>query len=821
MDYFANDLRRAMRAFRSNAVLAITATLTLAVCIAANTTVFSLVDSILLRPLPYPDSQRLYWIGERMGRDQREVAIASDYYSLRDKNRVFEHVAAYQSTTLNWARAERPEQIQVAQVTPSFFRVFDTPPLMGRYLAPEERGSKAPPVVVLSYAFWRGRFGSNPKIIGKTVRLSGATEGAGESYAATVIGVMPQGFDYPKGALLWTPLPLDEATERARSPRRPMHLISIVARLKPGVAAPQLDTEMQRLTSSIRSEYPKEFQASGLLKHMRIAATPLRERMTGNIRPALMVLSAAVLLVLLIACVNLANLLLARAVSRRRELAVCLALGSGRVRIARRVLIESLALALPGAAVGAAIAYFAVRLLNFAKPLALQNYPPISLDVRALGFTFGLAVITALIFGAAPAITSAGVNIQDALKSAGALHTGSRRTARLRKALVVAELSISLVLMIGAALLARSFLKLSQVPLGFVSQDVLTLRTNLTGSRYASAQMQTQFYDQVLERLNRLPMVQAAAVASDIPLSGPLGMMRFQIAGRLPVPIAQQPSAGFSIVSRDYFRTLRIPLRRGRWFDSRDTTRTADTAIINEVLAQKFFPGEDPVGRRIIYGPDQAQWLIAGVAGNISEADLGAEPQPLIYRCNCQVQDPFFSRMAVVVRTTGDPHAAVRAVEDQFYAVDRNEPVFDIRTMEERLHDSLAPRRFQLALIGTFAAIAMILAALGVYGVMSYVVASRTREIGIHMALGARPRQVSFLVMSETLVLVIAAACIGAIAAAGLTRYLQSMLYGVTPLDAISFALMPVVLVLIALLASFAPAQRASAIDPITALREE
>lgn len=813
-----------MRGLKANPVLAVTATLTLAICIAANTTVFSLVNSILLRPLPYADSQRLYWIDERMGREQMAVGVAADYFSFREKNRVFQDAGAYQSITLNWTGPEKAEQVAVAQVTPSFFRVLGTVPLMGRYLASEEQGSEAPPVVILSYAFWRSRLGSDSNIIGKTILLSGSTEGAGQSYAATVIGVMPQGFDYPKGALLWRPLDLDERSERVRSPNRPMRLVSVLARLKPGINAQQLETEMKRLTASIRSEYPKSFETAGFLAGMRISATPLQSRMTGNIRPALLAISGAVGLVLLIACSNLANILLARGISRQREIAVCIALGSGRRRIIKQVLFESLVLAVPGGVAGAAIAYLAVQLLNVWKPLVLQNYPAISLDVRTLIFTLALILISGLLFGATPAFIASRINIQDSLKAAGSAQSTSRGAARIRRMLVITELSISLVLLIGAALLARSFLKLSHVELGFPSENLLTLRTNVTGSAYTSAQAQSAFYHEVLERVKRLPNVQAAAVTTNIPLSGDsFDGMRFEVAGGPQLPVAQQPSTAMTVVSSDFFRALNIPLRSGRLFNTEDSRKTKDIVVVNEAFVQEFLAGVNPIEKAIVFGPAERSvyWTIAGVVGNIREGELGADSRPLVYRCDCQMQDPFLSRMALVIRTKSDPHTVVRSVERALYAVDRNEPVFDVRTMEERLEDSLAPQRFHLLLIGTFAVLAITIAALGTYGVMSYLVARRSREIGIRLALGARPHQVVLLVVGETLTWALISACIGVLAAAGLVRYLQSMLYGVTPLDAVSFAITPFVLILVALTATFAPAQKASTIDPLLTLREE
>jgi putative ABC transport system permease protein len=809
------DVRHSMRALSWKAV--ITATATLAICIGANTTVFSIVNSILLRPLPYPNSDRLYSITEHMGRDGNEVGIAADYYSMRDENRVFDSMAAFGTSSMNWTGVEKPEQLKAAQVTPSFFRVFGTRPMLGRYLISAEQGPKAPPVVVLSYPFWRSRMASDPHIAGKSILLDGMSW--------TVVGVMPQGFDYPKGTQVWKPLTVDEGAERTRSPNRPMRLVRMVARLKAEITQRQLETEMSRLTHVIRAEYPKEFEKAGFLIAMNISATSLHERITGDLRPALLVLTGAVALVLLIACANLANLLLARAMTRQRETAVRMALGSGRGRIVKRVLAESLVLAIPGGIAGAVVAALAVRALNIWKPLVLANYPAISVDLPTLAFTFGVTVVTGLIFGLAPAIAAARISIHEALKSSSGTQTGNQGASTARRILLIAELSTSLVLLIGAALLARSFVKLSHTDIGFAPENLLTLRTNLTGSRYRTAQGQLNFYDEVLERVNRLPIVRAAAVSTDIPLAGdgPFSAIWFQIAGRLPIPMAQRPSSKLTVVSRDYFETLRIPLLRGRTFGRADSTRTRETAVINEAFERKHFPGEDPVGKQIVFGPDNNpwRWTIVGVVGNVRETELGAEPVPLVYRCVCQEQNPFDSTLALIVRTSGDPQTATRAVEQQVYAVDRNEPVFDVRTMEQRLANSLAPQSFHLLLMGTFAGIAIVLAAVGVYGVMSYLVTRRTREIGIRIALGAQPEQVVRLVIGETFVLLGIAIFAGLAGAWGLTRYLTAMLYGITPLDVVSFATMPILLAAIAIAASFAPAHAASQTDPTVALREE
>src|ERR1022692_557634 len=582
------SLRHALRALRRDPILWLTATLTLALCIGANTTVFSLVNSILLRPLPFPDSGRIYWVSERMGKSQAEVGMGADYYSLREARRVFAEVGAFDTLTLNWSGREKPEQLDAAQVTRSFFSVLGTSPMMGRYLAAEEEGRKAPAVVVVSYPFWRGRLGANPHAVGETLTLDGLTH--------TIVGVMPQGFDYPKGTQIWRPLPMDESGQRPRSGMRPMRLVNMLARLKTPLTDEQFQAQLPSLTASIRAEYSGDFEKAGFLDGMRILATPLQRRITGDLRPALIVLSGAVLLVLLIACANLANLLLARAAAREREMAVRMALGAGKARVVRQMLKESLLLAVPGGVAGTTLALFAIGLLNAWKPLVLDRYPAIVVDLRTLAFTAALTLITGLVFGIAPALGVNGVRIQESLKSAGIGHAGSRASARVRRLLVVVELGVSLVLLIAAGLLARSFLKLARTELGFPAAHLLTLRVNLTGAEYASGRAQQRYYKEALARVGQLPMVRAAALSTDLPLTGdrPYQTMSFQVAGRAPLPMSQRPHAKQTVVSLDFFRTMGIPLRSGRLIQVAE--QEPDAVVINEAFARKIFPGEDPLG---------------------------------------------------------------------------------------------------------------------------------------------------------------------------------------------------------------------------------
>jgi putative ABC transport system permease protein len=484
------------------------------------------------------------------------------------------------------------------------------------------------------------------------------------------------------------------------------------------------------------------------------------------------------------------------------------------------MLTECLILALPGGAAGIAIAVFAVDVLNATKPVVLLRYPAISLDLRVLAFTFALTLLTSLVFGMAPAIAAMRVNVQETLKATVQTQSIGRGSARFRRLLVAAELAISLVLLIGAGLLARSFLNLARTDLGFVSDNLLTLRVRLAPAQYATPQSQIRFWDDTIERMKQLPSVRDVALSGNIPLSTDFyaGLGGFQVAGRPPLPMAQRPQAKMSFVSANFFRTLGIPLISGRIFEPRDGAGSQDEIVVNQAFARRIFPGEDPVGRTILNGPNpEIRWTIVGVVGNARAAELGAEPPPLVYHCACQ-GGPL---MALLIRTNGAPQAAIPDVEAQVYSVDRNQPVFDVKTMNERVEAALSPQRFELLLIGTFAGLAIVMAAAGVFGVMSYLVTRRTREIGIRMALGARPGDVLRLVIGESCVLIGLGIVAGLLGAWALTRYAQSLLYGVAPLDGPTFALTPLVLAAAVLAATLEPALRASRVDPTKALRDE
>ncbi|HJT89038.1 MAG TPA: ABC transporter permease [Bryobacteraceae bacterium] len=816
------DARYAVRAFHRDRSLALLATATLAVTIAANATIFGIVDSILLRPLPYPAPDRLDWISDRSGPAQQDIGAAPDYYVIRERNRIFEDVAAFQPLTATWTGIDQPEQLDAVAVSPSFFRVMGMHPLLGRYFSREEEGPKAPAIAVASYAFWRTRLGGDPRIVGKTVAL--------DRLPRTIIGVMPQGFDFPRGTELWLPLPVEKASQLPILPTRPIFAVSMIGRRKPETRPREMAAELERLTAAVRAEYPRPFRDRGFRGGLRIGNVPLQQHLTGEIRPALLALAGAAGLLLLIACVNLANLLLARAGSRRRELAVRMAVGSGRARIIRQMLTESLVLALPGGLAGIALGWLLVRLLDAAKPAILLRYPPISMDFRVLAFTLTLTLAASVVFGMAPALSAVAIPIQEALKSAGPAHTTGRGAAMARKALLAAELGISLVLLIGAGLLARSFVHLAHTDLGFATDHLLTFRVNPVGPFNRDYR---PFYTAVLERLQGLPMARSAALLTDMPLSDEdfYQTGRIRVEGRPAPPFTSRPFVNNTVVSPEFFHTLGIPLKRGRIFDAHDFVRSApivnhgfvarEPVVVNEALVRQILPGEDPLGRQLVYGPDEyhVSWIIVGVVGDARGSSLGANPPPMVYRCFCSGIPVF--RAAFAIRTAGAPRAAIAAAGQQVRAVDRDEPTVDVKTMEERREAALRPERFMLLLLGAFAAIAVLLAAAGVYGVTSYLLAQRTRELGIRIAMGARHADLLRMIAAESLTPALAATGAGLAGAAALTRSLRSMLFGVTELDGPTFAAAALLLVLLAVAASLASARQPLRTDPASALREE
>jgi len=682
-------------------------------------------------------------------------------------------------------------------------------PFRGRVFRVDEDVPGANPAVVLSYALWQRRFGGDPAIVGKIIRL--------DRQVALVIGVMPRRFDFPKGTELWMPFRLNEAEQRQR---QRLEIVSIVARAKGGVSAAQVASEMSRLTPLVENEY----HAHGVTADAKIFATPLQDRLVGQIRPAILVLAGAVALMLAIVCFNVANLMLARSSGRRREIAIRAALGAPGRRIVSQVVTESLIVSLLGGALGVAFAGAVVGILNSSRALALAGFPEISVDTATIGFTLALSLLVGLIFGLAPALSVLGFSVRETLQ-AESRSAGSLSLRRVRQGLVVAQLGASLTLLIGSGLLAKSFLKLRDADPGFRPDRVLTARVNLASPRYSLRQRKIEFYESVLEKLRAAHSVTSAAVTTSIPLNGdgsPNSAV-FRIENHPAAPRGQEPQTSQIAVSPDFFKTLSIPLLEGRLLDSGDRLGSPDTIVVNETFRRRFFPGETPLGHRIGIGvADKPVWLeIVGVVGDVRQNGLDRDVEPWFYQSYFQSQIDFLGRMGILIRTSSDAAFLPSTIATLVASIDPNQPVYDIKTMEQRLANSLASRRFNAVWIGCFAVAAILLAAIGVYGVMSYLVTLRTQEMGIRLALGARPGQVLQLIVREGLMLGAVGVAIGLAGAYVLRGFLTLLLFGVSTLDPATYAGFTAALLIAVFAACCGPGLRAARVDPVTSLRHD
>jgi predicted permease len=786
------------------------AVVTIGLGIAGTATMFSIVNAVLLRPLPVPQPNQLYWISERLFNFRPEMAFAGDYFTMREQTRTFSQMAAFGTSGVNWTGTDRPQQLTATRVTASFFPLLGIAPLYGRTFRPQEDTPRVGAVVVLSYALWQRRFGGDPSILGKTIRL--------DREAALVIGIMPRRFDFPKGSELWLPFRLSETEQRQRQMLVP---VGIVARARTGVSGAGIAGEANRLERLVENEY----RANGVIADTKVIVTPMQEHLAGKIRPAIVVLSGAVALMLMIGCFNLANLTLARASGRHREIIIRASLGASRTRIISQVLTESLLVSLGGGALGIGLTSAAVAILNSSRPLALAGSREISIGAAVIGFAFVLSLLLGLISSLAPALKAAGLPGAEALP--GERRAAGRRSLRkVRQGLVVAQLGVSLTLLIGAGLLAKSFLKLRDVDPGFRPDGVLTARINLAGPAYSSSQRQIEFYERLLANLRTIPAVTSAAVTTRIPLNedGP-NAAALQIENRpASSRVGQKLQAGFMDVSPDFFKALSIPLLEGRLLDTRDGPDAPRTIVINEAFRRRFFAGEDPAGRHIRIGAN-GPWLeIVGVVGNLRQDGLDREPGPWFYQCYLQVpadDSVLLTRMGLVIHTSADPALFSSAVVKLIAAIDPDQVAYDLKTMEQRLAGSLASRRFYTVWIGCFAVIAIFLAAMGVYGVISYLMSMRTKEMGIRVALGARPGQILLLVCSEGLMLSLAGGAIGLAGAYGFRRFVSALLVGVSALDPGIYAGCTVALLVVALAACYRPAVRAAHADPLISLRHD
>lgn len=632
---------------------------------------------------------------------------------------------------------------------------------------------------------------------------------------------MPRRFDFPKGTELWMPFRLNEAEQRQR---QRLEIVSIVARAKGGVSAAQVDSEMSRLTPLVENEY----RANGVTADAKIFATPLQDRLVGQIRPAILVLTGAVALMLAIVCFNVANLMLARSSGRRREIAIRIALGAPGSRIVSQVVTESLFVSLLGGALGMAFAGAVVGALNSSRPLALAGFPELSVDTATIGFTLALSLLVGLIFGLAPALSALGFSVRETLQTEGR-SSGSLSLRRLRQGLVVAQLGASLTLLIGSGLLAKSFLKLRDTDPGFRPDRVLTARVNLASPTYASRQRKIEFYESVLEKLRAAQSVtdpaNSVAVTTSIPLNGdgaPNSAV-FRIENHPPAPRDQEPQTSQMAVSPDFFKTLSIPLLEGRLLDSRDRFGSPGAIVVNETFRRRFFPGETPLGHRISVGvTEKPVWLeIVGVVGDVRQNGLDRDVEPWFYQSYLQSQIGLLDRMGILIRTSSDSAFLPSTIATSIASIDPDQPVYDIKTMDQRLADSLASRRFNAIWIGCFAVAAILLAAIGVYGVMSYLVTLRTQEMGIRLALGARPSQVLQLIVREGLMLGVVGGAIGLAGAYVLRGFLTLLLFGVSTLDPATYAGFTAALLIAVLVACCGPGLRAARVDPMVSLRHD
>jgi putative ABC transport system permease protein len=799
------DLRYGARMLFKQPGFTAIAALTLGLGIGANITIFSVVNAVLLRPLPYPDADRLVFLwSEAPAQNIRERASAyANVADWREQNKSFEDIAASDPTVVTLTGAAEPEQVMSVRASANLFPLLGVAPMLGRTFTADEEQQRAR-VVVLSHGLWRRRFGASPDVLGQTLEIDGVS--------SQVIGVMPERFRSGKETPIWEPHTLFPDWE-AQKAQRGTGSWQVVGRLKPQVSLAQAQVEMSAIAQRLEQAFPVANKGLG------VNLVPLQLQYTGsNVRLALWMLFGAVALVLLIACTNVANLMLARGITREREMAIRMALGAGRIRLMRQMLTESALLSLLGGAVGLLIASWGIRAILSFSPPNIRNLDSVTIDTRVLAFTTVVALLTSLLFGLAPALKISQAQPGAALKE-GRSASGGVSGRRLRSLLLITEFSLTVLLLAGAGLLLRSFSKLQAVDPGFDPAQVLLAQ--LTPARNGTADQWRVFYQQLSERIAALPGVEAAGLTEEIFRSGnPDGLIAIEGGSPDSSATARIPFSE-DVISEGFFQTLRAPLRKGRFFNAQDNQAAVRVTIINETMARRFWPGEDALGKRFKLGPAQSTnpWLtVVGVVGDMRRQSL--ERQPI-----AQIFQPYLQssarRLILLIRTTGEPIHLAPVVRSEIRALDKTVLVNGIATLESQLDQRVAERRFQTWLLALFSALALLLAAVGIYGLMSYTVTQSTREFGIRMALGAQPRDLVRLVIGHGLVLSATGVVIGLVAAFALTRVLAGLLFGVTTTDPTTFLVAPLVLLLVALLACFVPARRATKVDPMVALRHE
>lgn len=784
----------------------IAAVLSLALGIGACTAIFSVVDAVLLRALPYPDSERIVQLRELNEKSAPMPVAEPNYMDVRARaGRSFEALAQYSGggDLATVTGGSEPARAYTYSVSRDFFRVLGVQPFMGRAFLPEETRQGGAAVAIVSYGFWQKLLGAKTDLAGTKVNIG--------NHSFTVVGVMPPNFAFPKDGEVWIPREI-----AAPDASRTAHNWRVIARLRSGASLDDARKDVSATARQLKQEYGEGTDA------VDMALVPLRESLVGNVRNVLLVLLSAVGLLLLIACANVANLQLARAAARQKEIAIRLALGASRARLMRQLLTESVLLSLMGGAVALLFALWGIDALVAALPEGVPRASEIGLDASALGFTLLISLLTGILLGLAPAWQGTKPDLTEGLKEGGKPLMGVGRRSGVRSLLVIGEVALSLLLLIGAGLTMKSFYRLREVKPGVDSHNVVTMQINLPPARYAEDYKQANFFGAILERISALPGVVSAGATTNLPFIDD-NQSDFTIEGR---PEAKTPKdaliASYDSVSAAYFRATGIPILKGRAFTEQDMKGAAPVAIISETMAHRFFGGEDPLGRRIRRGDseDNKPWLtIIGIAGDVRRYGLAERLRPEIYY---PFQQQPQAAMALVVRTTAaDPLSIAPAVRREVQAVDKDQPVYDIKTMDSLLAKSIASNRLAVWLLGLFAALALLLASIGIYGVIAYSVTQRTREIGIRMALGARPRDVLRLVVGQGMMLTFIGIGLGLVGAFALTRVMASLLFSVSPTDPVTFAAISALLAVVALLACYIPARRATKVDPMVALRHE
>jgi putative ABC transport system permease protein len=801
------DLRYGLRQLRRNPGFTTAAVLTLALGIGANTAIFSAINTVLLRRLPYIESDRLVWITNYVPRQNNTGVFDSDYVAWSKQNNVFESMCGYVGWQLTLSGAGEAELVSVARVTAPFFSVLGIQPNIGRGFSADEDRPNGPHVAVLSYSLWQQRFHSDPSIVGKAVTLDGLPW--------TVVGVIPSGFEFPGNGPspdLFTPFgPSDQPV----SPGRIVMLMqNVIGRLKPGISIERATSDLTVINKRIQATYGGGFK--GMMEGAQVRVIPLHDHLVGDVRPALLVMLGAVGFVLLIACANVANLELVMTLTRQREMALRRALGADRPRLVRQLLTESFLLAGLGGAVGVLFGSAGAALFRLVGPGTIPHLGSVRVDLPVLGFTAPVAIAMAVLFGMLPASAVSKINPNEAIKAGGTRSAGPHGQRALRNFLVVGELVLAFVLFIGAGLLIRSFLGLISIDPGFNPHRVLTVHLRLPLTRYENGTALRAFLRNLLDSVRALPGVSSDGAAMVAPLEGFAMSSAVEIEGR-PVTLGEGLSAFVNVVSPAYFHTLEIPILRGRTFTERDSATGPRVAILNQSSAQLFFPGQDPIGKRIQLG-DKGWMSIVGVVGDIRQSGLAKEPSREIFLPYAQSTVPSVS---LVVRTGSEPLALVRSVRSQVEKLDKNLAIFDVATLDELRSEQFGSSRFHMVLFGVFAFLALVLAVVGIYGVTSYSVSQRTHEIGIRIALGAEKDDIRRMVIGQGLRLVMIGVAIGFAGALALTRFLASLLYGVKPTDPVTFLAVSLILIVVALVACYIPAHRASKVDPMVALRYE